>query len=229
MTVLATSIFMTSCDNNEVTPSGTLPKPSTIAATPTPGGSAVSFTAASTFGTVRLDAAGVYWVEDFFQGTAGTGSNPHQPNNTYYYDFFSVDGGTASNFALKFGGTANGDITFGSGWTGRYTTTNFSSVTSSTATLALAGTPATFGLNNVSVGTPTGWTVNATRPGWYNYDRVNHVVYPLADNGGSVTLVVTNGSVTYAVEIQDIYLGGIPNSNVPPTNYPYFKFRYKQI
>jgi len=226
--ICSLAIFFTSCQDEGIEPSGNLPKPNTIAASPVAGGAAVNFTAASTFGTVRLDASGVYWVENFFQGTPGTGTDPHVPNSTYYYRTDITDGGTSGNYLIQFAGTANGDITVASGWTLSYTTTAFNSVTSSTSTTAVSGA---FGYNNISFGTPTTWTVNTLHPGWYNYDITNHIVYPLADNGGSVTLVITNTTtgVKYKLEMQDIYQNGTPNGSTPPNNYPYFKFRYKQL
>jgi hypothetical protein len=225
---VALAVIFTACQEDEIAPTDPSLKHQTVAASPIAGGSAVSFTSASTFGTVRLDNAGIYYVEDFFQGTPGTGTDPHVPNATYYYRFDIVDGGTSSNYVLKFGGTANGDITVASGYTLAYTATNFNSVTSSTATTAVSGA---FGYNNIVMGTPTNFAVNPLHPGWYNYNITNHVVYPLVDNGGSVTLVITNTStgVKYKVEPQDIYQGGIPNSATPPNNYPYLKFRYKQL
>lgn len=226
--VCTLALVATSCQDEDVAPSGALPKPTTIAASPVANGPAVSFTSAATFGTVSLDGNGVYSVENFFQGTPGTGTDPHVPNSTYYYRADITDGGTSTNYLIRFAGTANGDITVASGWTLSYTATAFNSVTGSTSTTAVTGA---FGYNNISAGTPTSWGVNTLHPGWYNYDITNHVVYPLADNGGSVTLVIANPTtgVKYKLELQDIYQNGTPNGSTPPNNYPYFKFRYKQL
>lgn len=228
LTALCAATIFTSCQEEEVAPNGSLPRPATIAATPIAGGAPVSFTAASTFGTVQLDNNNEYSVVDFFQGTPGTGTDPHVPNSTYYYRFDINDGGTSSNYLIQFAGTANADITVASGWSLAYTTTAFNSVTSGTLTTAVSGA---FGYNNIVFGTPTSFTVNTAHAGWYNYDIVNHVVYPLVDNGGSVTLVLTNTTtgVKYKLELRDIYQGGVPNSSTPPTDYPYFSFRYKQL
>lgn len=223
--IIAAVALLSSCESEEIAPS----KPvnlADLAAIPSAGGSPVAFTSASTFGTLQLDAAGqVYHARNFFQGTPGTGSNPHAPNSTYYYDFGINDGGTSASYVVQFSGTANGDITVAPGYTMGYTTTAFASVTASTSVTAVT----TFGYNNIVFTNPTTWAVNGSHPGWYEYNIISHTVFPLNDSGRDVvTLVITNTSTGAKIKFRpiDIYQNGTPAGGPPPNNYPYLDFEY---
>jgi hypothetical protein len=200
----------------------------TTAATNPGTGQTVSFNCDSTFGTVTLDASGVYNVVNFFQGVQGTtGNPPHVAHSTYYYSLADNDGG-CDGFDLIFSGTANADISVPSGYTLQYTSTvSFASVTASTT----GNTITTFGYNRILMGAPTGpTTLNTAHPGWYNYDVINHIVYPIAEWGVEATLIVTTDlGVKYKVQLQDVYSNGTPNSTVQANNFPFFKFRYKRL
>lgn len=226
---LAIALVMSSCQEESVAPANDL-EFTELAASPVAGGSAVTFTVDSTYGTIQLDNAGVYAVENFFQGVEGaTEDDPHEVNEVYYFDFTINDGGSSSDYVMQFSGTANADLSVntGDGYSLSYTSTAFDNVTSSTTTTAVSGS---FGYNRIGLGTSLmDWTISSSHPGWYNYDLLNHVVYPLVENGTDITLVITNGTVTYAVEMQDLYEDGTPNSSSPPDNYPYFTFRYKTL
>lgn len=180
------------------------------------------FVESSTYGTVYRDGD-VYYVEGFFQGAEGTTEDEHVSNSTYYYDLENHDGGTSSTHWLEFSGTANGDVS--SQYTMSWTATAFDNVTTSTST---TGPITTFGNNN-TVFNLNSFSINSTSPGWYNYYFITHTVYPLVENGTDITLIIDNGLTEYAVEMQDIYSNGTPNSIFAPNNYPYMKFRYKEL
>jgi hypothetical protein len=222
---IAIVAILSSCESEDIAPAKPV-NPADLAASPTAGGSPVAFTSASTFGTLALDAAGqVYHARNFFQGTPGTGSNPHVPNSTYYYDFAINDGGTSTSYVVQFGGTANGDITVASGYTMGYTTTAFASVTTSTPVTTVT----TFGYNNIVFANPSTWSVNSVHPGWYEYNIVSHTVFPLNDSGRDVvTLVITNTSTGAKIKFRpiDLYQNGTPAGGPPPNNYPYLDFEY---
>ena len=199
----------------------------TTAATNPTTGQTVSFNCDSTYGTVTLDASGVYNVANFFQGVQGTtGNPPHIAHSVYYYSLADNDGG-CDGFDLIFSGTANADISVPTGYTLQYTTTAFASITSST----VGSSTSVFGYNRILMAAPTGpTTLNTAHPGWYNYDVVNHIVYPIAEWGVEVSLLVTTSTgVKYKVQLQDLYSNGTPNASVQANNFPFFKFRYKRL
>jgi hypothetical protein len=223
----STAIF-TSCQKgaDQATPSLTTGG-ATAAVTNPSVGQTVAFNCDSTYGTVNLDGSGVYNVTDFFQGVQGTtGNPPHTAHATYYYSLADNDGG-CDGYDLIFSGTANADISVPSGYTLQYTTTAFASITSATTGTAVTA----FGYNRIIFAAPTSsTTLNTAHPGWYNYDVTNHIVYPIAEWGVEVSLIVTTDlGVKYKVQLQDLYSGGTPNATVQANNYPFFKFRYKQL
>lgn len=226
---LASVAIFSSCQKEGEQAAPLLPAADVTTAATNPGtGQTVSFNCDSTFGTVTLDASGVYNVANFFQGVQGTtGNPPHIAHSTYYYSLADNDGG-CDGYDLIFNGTANADIRVPSGYTLQYTTTtSFANVTSSTT----GSTVTVFGYNRILMGAPTGnTTINTAHPGWYNYDVINHIVYPIAEWGVEATLIVTtDAGVKYKVQIQDVYSNGTPNNTVQANNYPYFKFRYKRL
>ncbi|SDE97243.1 hypothetical protein [Chitinophaga filiformis] len=228
MALVSVAVF-SSCqkEGNQAVPS--LPgADNTIAATNPGSGQTVAFNCDSTYGTVTLDASGVYNVANFFQGVQGTtGNPPHVAHSTYYYSLADNDGG-CDGYDLIFNGTANADISVPSGYTLQYTaSTSFANVTAST----VGTTVSVFGYNRILLAPPTGnTTINTAHPGWYNYDVVNHIVYPIAEWGVEVTLIVTtDAGVKYKVQLQDLYSNGTPNSTVQANNFPFFKFRYKRL
>lgn len=223
----AMAIF-SSCqkEGNQVAPALSGADVTTAATNPTTG-QTVSFNCDSTFGTVTLDASAVYNVVNFFQGVQGTtGNPPHIAHSVYYYSLADNDGG-CDGYDLKFSGTANADITVPTGYTLQYTTTAFASITSSTTGTAVT----TFGYNRILMAPPAGATsLNTAHPGWYNYDVINHIVYPIAEWGVEVSLIVTtDAGVKYKVQLQDLYKDGTPNATVQANNFPFFKFRYKRL
>lgn len=228
MALVSVAIF-SSCQKESQQAVPSLPGTANAIAATNPGaGQTVAFNCDSTYGTVTLDASGVYNVANFFQGVQGTtGNPPHVAHATYYYSLADNDGG-CDGYDLIFNGTANADVSVPSGYTLQYTAaTSFANVTAST----VGTTVSVFGYNRILMAPPTGnTTINTAHPGWYNYDVVNHIVYPVAEWGVEVTLIVTtDAGVKYKVQLQDLYSNGTPNSTVQANNFPFFKFRYKRL
>jgi hypothetical protein len=192
----------------------------TKAPTPITPGATVAFTTTTpaTTGSVNRSLTGnVYTVFNFNQGAP----------SEYYYKFSINDGASSTTADIIFDGTSHADFSVKSGYTLKYKSVNFDTVTTDAGFTTIATGKA--GYNRISTGAPN-WTIDPLHVGWYNYNITDHIAYPLIENGVYLTfIVITDTGVKYKVEMQDIYQNRTPAGGPPPSNFPYVHFRYKQI
>ena len=232
--VAAAIAIFSSCQKENVSPSGSNLTPNNGVAVAIPNGGSINLAvtgpyASKTKGTVSR-SGNVYTVTNFAQGTVTAPADSTQWSNVASTYFFSLEdnvGGdstaaTSVYYDLRFTGSANGDIYANStNYILAYQDVAFTSATGTGATNAPGGK---LGTNNIYSGS----VLISSGTGWYDYNILTHIVTPHQPR----TLILkdrTDGTPVWKVSITSIYSNSTPNAPSSATNYPYYNFQYQLL